>query len=265
MWLSVHLFYDNLDQLLIQVVFPFIHKIKKEKGFDQYFFIRYSEGGKHIRLRMKTERVDFFKKEIETYVLDFFLKNPSTKISEQPDFYPNNYIQYISYEPEIDRYGGKKKLPIAEQQFQLSSEIIQNIIEQTTHYDYEMALGIAIQLHLIFIKSVGLTKTEAASFANSFFKKWQSIVPKSFLPTREQILERRPILEFIQNFWEELENTTDFGDETLQRWFDENRDLVSSNDFAPFYDSYVHMTNNRLGILNVDELLVMKLIEVGLR
>mgnify|MGYP000433388326 CR=1 FL=1 len=259
-WLSVHLFYEDLDQLLVAAVFPFLKKTKKDKKLEQYFFIRYSEGGKHIRLRIKTQEAAFLKGQINLFFNAFFKATPSKRERESIDDYPNNSIQYITYEPEFDRYGGQKGIEAAEKQFHLSSEIVQKIIENTPKWDYESAMGISIQLQLVFLSATGFERSEALAFFDFYYKKWSTVLPKSSLPKPEQINNQQGIINFVQSFWKNLEGEPTFGNQILESWYSQNRKLMLTSDLSTYYDSYLHLLNNRLGIFNIDEVFLAKLL-----
>lgn len=51
-WLSFHLFLpDRFDDFLVSALPPFLASESARGGFRRFFFIRYSEGGTHLRLR----------------------------------------------------------------------------------------------------------------------------------------------------------------------------------------------------------------------
>jgi thiopeptide-type bacteriocin biosynthesis protein len=51
-WLSFHLFLqEGLDDFLVSVLPPFLAMESERGSFRRFFFIRYSEGGHHLRLR----------------------------------------------------------------------------------------------------------------------------------------------------------------------------------------------------------------------
>lgn len=259
-WLSVHLFYEDLDQLLVAAVFPFLKKIKQQRKVESYFFIRYSERGKHIRLRIKTNDEPYLKESINQSFELFFKKKPSRRERESLDNYPNNSIQYISYEPEYDRYGGRKGMESAEEQFYISSETARKIIENTPKWDYESAMGISIQLQLVFLSAAGFDRSESIVFFDFYYKKWSTILPESALPKPEQIDSQQGIINFVQSFWKNLEGEPAFGNYILEHWYAQNRRLMLTNDLSTYYDSYLHLLNNRLGIFNIDEVFLAKLL-----
>ncbi len=263
-WLSIHLFYEDLNLILINGVFPFIDKMRQEKKINQYFFIRYSEGGSHVRLRLKTNEKQTVKADCQAYFSLFFKQNASQRSFHLPHYYPNNSLQFIDYEPELERYGGSEKIGIAEEYFQFSSEIIQSLMCQNDSFEYEAAMGWAIQLHVIFAKAVNLSKKDSLLFFEQYYKNWSKLLPKTNLAIDKEIEGNRGVITFIQNLWENIDDTIVFEDDIFQKWYDGNKKLIASKDYFNYYNSYIHMTNNRLGLYNQDETWIAKLIYYAL-
>lgn len=259
-WLSVHLFYEDLDQLLIMAVFPFLKKIEQQKKIKSYFFIRYSEGGKHIRLRLKTNDEPYLKETINQFFNSFLKKRPSKRERENLDHYPNNSIQYIPYKPEYDRYGGKKGMEASEEQFHISSETVRKVMENIPKWDYESAMGISIQLQLVLLSAAGLVRSESVELFDFYYKKWSTILPESALPKPEQIDSQQEVIHFIQSFWKKLKGIPTFENHILEDWHFQNRELMIAFDLTNYYDDYLHLLNNRLGIFNIDEVFLAKLL-----
>lgn len=52
-WISIHFYYaGNLDEVLIECIFPLTEELSARGLIMRHFFIRYWNGGSHIRLRM---------------------------------------------------------------------------------------------------------------------------------------------------------------------------------------------------------------------
>ncbi len=310
MWLAAYLFYNgNWEDFLKKAVNPFVNSIIEKKWADQYFFIRYWENGPHIRLRFKGKQeilINKVKPELDQYFTSYFKKNLSERedpewvkhLAEKDKWFPDNTIQYIKYEPEIDRYGGPIAIEIAEKQFQASSNAVFDIISQTNNWSYERALGAAIQLHLGFSYAMGMTLDEMKHFYTFIFSAWlpraynynvnnnleqnqaqQKIVLEAFEKTF--IKQQEMLVPYHQTVWEAFHDNIEFEDEWLNTWLTEikkikqelknvveNKQIKFQSYFTPnpvisvdinqqkfwsIYESYVHMTNNRLGVLNQDE------------
>ncbi len=290
---------------------PFIERVKKDGLIDQFFFIRYWEQGPHIRLRLKSKDLESgqeLKRLIQTHFGTYFNKNPSSRdepdwlkeLPENKKWYENNSIQYIPYMPEVERYGGLEAMGIAENQFQFSSNAILKILSiNHKKWDYNKALGTAIQLHLGLAYGVKMSLEEAIGFFGRFFNNW---LPRAYVKYGEHLekgelkLRRKKTLDLFQKnyqnhkqslvpFFEQVWFALDEGKEFEQTWLNEwvinmttiKKDLTSIHSkgklikpdwydtdqklmewiehqtFWSIYESYCHMINNRLGILNRDE------------
>lgn len=205
-------------------------------------------------------------------------------------------LQFIEYEPEIERYGGPAGILISERQFELSSRCVLRAIRDSEKWNYSRALGTAIQLHIAFAHTMKMDLDEAAAFF-----AWLSTGLMPFITgfetdlttsqqktesTRENFGERfdrnkETLIRFSRTLWDGLQETAEFEEVSLNDWvrdmgliygelndtFEEGRleipgsfritdkyNLQEDKQKLWFiYSSYVHMTNNRLGILNQDE------------
>ncbi|HEU5229048.1 MAG TPA: thiopeptide-type bacteriocin biosynthesis protein [Ktedonobacteraceae bacterium] len=153
-WVSLHLFYhDDPVPLLTECVQPAIKELYARHLLQRCFFIRYWQGGPHIRLRLlpRSEAVrETLLELVATRIAAFFTAHPAqSQMREEeyfalrtrfgmaeygePDFtplYPNNALQYIAYEPEYERYGGTAAMPLVEQHFTESSEIALTLLQE---------------------------------------------------------------------------------------------------------------------------------------
>ncbi|CAN5826406.1 thiopeptide-type bacteriocin biosynthesis protein [soil metagenome] len=309
-WLSCHLFYTgNWDTFLTHQVKPFVDKVINQKQAGQFFFIRYWERGPHLRLRFKGEKEileNIVKPDLEKFFQDFFEKNPSHREAsgennsqhDDAQLLPNNSIQFISYEPELERYGGKEGVPISEKHFESSSKAVLSILDENRDWDYDKGMGVAIQMHLSFANAIGMNLEDAKHFYSGIFLAWvylsydwnnlskeehlkkQEIVISAFEDQFEK--QKSVLVQYHEAIWEALEGKEEFEEPWLNKWIqdialtakeinaaEENNQLVFPHDDMItntwgdipaekrrkwyIYGSYVHMTNNRLGILNRDE------------
>lgn len=314
-WLSAHLFYaEPWEDFLIRAVHPFVNDVIDSGTAEQFFFIRYWERGPHIRLRFKGRKEKLqgkLRPELETYFSNYFSVYPSKRlepawVSALPDnqkWIPNNSVQFIDYEPEIERYGGPEGILISERQFEYSSRCVLEMIRETGQWEYSRALGAAIQLHIAFSHAMNMRLNEAIAFyerlsngllpfligseADSAAVKLKTeTILTSF---DKRFADHRDVLvPYCQTLWQGLEDNAEFDEVTLNDWI-WNMSLIHSRllearrencliipawfSVSPaidvpqerhrlwfLYSSYVHMTNNRLGILNQDEAYVAYLI-----
>ena len=303
-WLAAHLYYaEPWDDFLPNIVFPLVQQVQAD--VSGYFFIRYWEQGPHIRLRFRAEpdvlesRV---RPQLEQWFGDHFQQYPSERpvpepLPAGPAWYPNNSVQYICYEPETERYGGPDALRVAEDQFQHSSQAVLRAMQASEQWDYDRALGVAIQMHLGFAHRLGMDREEAYAFFSQVFKHWlprayyrPDLSAEALTTLHEQVMRsfaqsyerHRPVLvPFVDQVWDSLSSGESFAQDWFQQWVDSmrviHRRLITCQQQGllknPYrdsikpqltfseaqqsrwaiYESYVHMTNNRLGIFNRDE------------
>lgn len=155
-WVSLHFFYNNnLDSLLEQWLKPVVYQLSQEKKIEKYFFIRYWNGGPHIRLRFISEHPvevkQLFIDEFYDYVKSLELapvdigeyENTSAMMSNIQDMYKGSLKEQYEevesiYEPgtvseykylyESVRYGGESARQCAEDHFYQSSQIVLSVI-----------------------------------------------------------------------------------------------------------------------------------------
>ncbi len=310
-WLAAYLYYaEPWEKLIIEAVKPFAESIIDQQLADQFFFIRYWEKGPHIRLRFKGDRQilqQIVKPKLINYFETYFKDNPSERktpewledATEEQKWYPNNSIQFIEYEPETERYGGEHAILVAETQFQASSEAALGVIgESLDAWNYERALGAAIQLHLGFGYALGMDLHQLHGFFSSVFRNWlpmayyyheKDISKKELEKRKAETLktfdknfqqQKDTLIPFFETIWKALREGQEFEQDWLNQWIidmknvgdkllalQKRKQLIVSawvkkvNEGFPveyrerwaIYDSYVHMMNNRLGIMNRDE------------
>ncbi|MCW3104368.1 MAG: putative Lantibiotic biosynthesis protein [Bacteroidetes bacterium] len=309
-WLSIYLIYNEpWEKLLTECLNPFAKSIIEKSLAERFFFIRYWEKGPHIRLRFegKAEDLEKIKSLAAKVFCDYFIKYPSFReepawlksLPEEQQWFPDNSVRYVPYEPETQRYGGPVGLHIAEKQFQSSSSAVLSLIEDSQDWDYTSALGAAIQLHLSFAYAMGMDLDETLRFFTCTFEGWlprayyffeKDITAEELADRREKTLEafkstfekqKESLVPFHESFWQALLENNEFEQEWLNKWIREMKarsnelktaqqenTLICPETFGErypadipaatrerwiLYDSYIHMTNNRLGITNRDE------------
>ncbi len=273
-WASYHLFRgEPWEPFLTGAVEPFVAAAREEGLIESFFFIRYWERGPHIRLRLRTESAEELDARVHSYFADFFARSPSTRLTSQETWLPNDSVQNIAYEPEIERYGGPRRLLIAEEQFEASSRAVLAIV-RGGEWSYERALGAAIHLHLMFAYALAFDITTLKQYfadtADIFLRFDNQFVrldepPESMLPAFALAFERQQdqLTRVHAVVWSALEEDAEIEQAWASRWLADMRAVAtrlraarSGAGTAPepsILRSYMHMTNNRLGVNNRDE------------
>jgi thiopeptide-type bacteriocin biosynthesis protein len=285
-WISLYIFYQDLNFLLKEGIIPFVNHICEKESIEKYFFIRYNQEGSHIRLRMYVSKND--KAQIEEKTNRFFSKllkeNASTRQFDHADFRPNNTFSYHEYIPEIYRYGGEKAILEAEHHFFESSKAVLSLIDNQDSWDIGIAQAKAIQLYTIFFNAVELTddaikkmmhimnnnhwKRRAMEIAktndidtifSNLYARQKEIIERSVGLVKTILVEDEIEPEWLKLFHESLVKTDGELDRIFSNGeivFDSESNIFENNQSdakARIYVSYLHMLNNRLGLNNHDE------------
>jgi len=316
-YLSVHIYYNTTDlrAVLLGCVDPLIQELEKQKLLARYFFIRYWEGGSHVRLRLlPTEGIqpEDLRAKAEPLINQFLEDRPSL-FDVDPEVMapvmrslfeyeygaeefvrvfgadgviaiaPNNSYSYNPYKPEYDRYGGKHGIALSEEHFHVSSTIALESLRDSNSHVRTSTLGLALQLMLHFALVFYKEKEQVIEFFTHYAKRWHAMsVPKGFNEGCDRLFEAqapRIMAHFsqVQRIHACLE-TTETG--VLSKWLrhaywlrERIADLYSEGKLelnpAPesldvairrLLTSYVHMMNNRLGVLILEEVYMSHLI-----
>jgi thiopeptide-type bacteriocin biosynthesis protein len=122
--------YRNLvtlcDELLLDAVMPVI--VRWRDKIERYFFLRYSEQGYHLRLRVFAD-TELFHQQIEPDLrdaADAFRQVRAHLMSIDSA----HYFQRATYQPELDKYGGEAGMRAAESHFHTSSETVIDVMRR---------------------------------------------------------------------------------------------------------------------------------------
>lgn len=256
-WVSTYLYYwDSLDVFLKNAVSPCVDKLREKNAFEQFFFIRYFERGRHIRLRFKTDLTtanEVIKPFIVEFFNNYFEKYPSKRnepewVKDLPDeqkWLPNNSIQFIEYEIEEERYGGPRGLEISEEQFCICSETILKAISESKEWNYNKSMGLAIQLMVSFCYSAGLNHQEMIDFFFLYCLGQLFMSIRIFFSTkedekyddyREEMLkifkdnfdkQKEFYTEQIKNILNILSDNIEFEEKWFGDWIEQNKIVIN--------------------------------------
>jgi hypothetical protein len=141
-WRAYHLHYHgDLDRLLAELVRPLLAELLGRGRVDRFYFVRYGLGGPHLRLRLRwTEEPRT--REVERAARRFFTRRPSTRSLSDEEVLRRNR-PFVRVDPvaggdgdlvlpdntfrvepplfELDRYGGSERFAESLDLFTLSS------------------------------------------------------------------------------------------------------------------------------------------------
>lgn len=162
-WVSAHLFhYGDLDALIGAVVAPVVRAV----GAREHFFLRYWEGGQHVRLRIRPpgagERARV-RDLIDRTAAAYFAEHPSSppidadtyrafaavvargeRLERYDDrLHPTDSVEYIAYRPEHSAYGDDAYIAAVERHFTDSSVLALRVLGAGTPPGRRAAIGLA--------------------------------------------------------------------------------------------------------------------------
>jgi thiopeptide-type bacteriocin biosynthesis protein len=307
-WLSVHIFlFDTLasEACLLDDIMPAVRDLIAEGKASGWFFIRYWEGGPHLRLRLANvwpEVGERFLEQLrpkvelrrsdhamtrESYYGQHAFDGEPVDVAELP-WFGDAHIAEIAYEPETVRYGGPAALPLSEELFMASSELAVQIVAATRE-DPSKRMGAAFALMLATAAAAGTgTGEDIARFCENYASMWEQYSGQTRDVARAPLAAPSPghlaavagVLAgtglpgaFARRWHEAL---LDFRDR-LER-LGKAGSLVSPMDGTAARSpesvgyailavlwSQLHMLNNRLAVLPTHELLVARTIAAAAR
>ncbi|GGI23299.1 thiopeptide-type bacteriocin biosynthesis protein [Pedobacter mendelii] len=277
-WLSAHIYFLDLELVLTELVKPFIDENKEWlTGPDAWFYIRYGEGGSHIRLRLHTCLASSLAELLLNAASKFYANYQFAFImtgTDGKEYIESNCVKFLPYEPETSRYGGPDAIRLAEQYFMASSAITLERIYRL-RYTPQNNFTEAIRHHLLLMFACKFVILEVNDICLSFIDNWLKPLCNPIKSEAEEILlwhhqfERlfQRIGHTLQvaaaHFWTAIENGS-LDSEWLKfrisnilimrQYLDAQLPKSTLNETLR---SLMHMTHNRLGISNQEESYLM--------
>jgi thiopeptide-type bacteriocin biosynthesis protein len=297
-YISLHIFYQlDLNDLLLDTIQPLIFEWYQAHRISRHFFLRLWEGSQHIRLRLVTgtnESADQFAKDI-------FLKN-GAHAENSSAFDPQLAIAIEPYVQELARYGGQESMALAENVFYNASLTAVRVLQQyRSTWSNSTAISVALQANLLFVKASGSSLADAIqlmSFLSENYIAYSIRESQDFQiqVERNQALfnasyhQQKISIDYLcKTIWEQdMSADCDWRSEWFDamisslgefknleskhllddpHWLEEiNRNNVPEGCLKRWsvWGSYLHMTNNALGILLRDESFLYDLARNGL-
>lgn len=253
-WQSFYLYpLETLDVFLVRGVIPFLENHVWPFPNRAAFFIRYRDKkGPYIRLRLRGD-VDF-----RPLVHAFFAERCN--------------LLEKKYRPECARFGGKKNMEMVESLFTESTFFALQCWKKP-FYTYADAFTDAIMAQLVAAISVGMTKPEIAAFFQKNYQNWlprffeiksesektaiESVFFKSY---RQQNDDMTALIEHLWYTCQDGMLEQDFPrywTKWAKSWQKAAKEWPECRQFMP---DLIHLTLNRMGIHNQDEVFQQYLI-----
>jgi thiopeptide-type bacteriocin biosynthesis protein len=157
-WVYAKVFWrGDLDELLIDSIRPWVIGVRDRRLIDRFFFVRYWEGGQHLRLRCRLELPSLRSALEDDLQSKIAIYAPSKTDAGQWS------VEFDSYEPESLRYGGAEAMDGAEAYFDASSRAALALLPSFTKGS-SYRISAAIELLLLQLMGAGLSAQQCASF-----------------------------------------------------------------------------------------------------
>lgn len=196
-------------------------------------------------------------------------------------------VKSVEYIPEVNRYGGPRGLVLSELHFQESSDIAIGCLSVLNYRVPTVLFGISLQLMYILALSMLDSNLEICDFFSSYAQRWGSRYIDDF-SDRHSIYERvaKSQAKHVGRQVDRLSKVyhgEGASSQLIEAWVRHAKELrakldvlIAGNEIARptpgstdadlrkfLLGSYVHMTNNRLGVTIPDEVYVATLLREG--
>lgn len=262
-WKSYHIFinnYDVIDEFIKSDFRTIIEYLRN--NIDKWFFIRYWQGGPHIRLRYlekdvnESNIVNFIESLLKKYENREFLIPGSINDKNLADFektenvewYKNLTVEPIPYIAEYDRYGGESVMELSEDIFMESSKFVLDIVEKIS---FNQRIIVSFDIMLLTFKSI--FKEELYKYIKYYKSYWNRYSNNDNLEAYEAAY-----YNVLKNRFVDIEKNIKKYEKIYGKYLsflDKKYDEIKNNQtsYKKGYEhgimfSYVHMNNNRLGM-----------------
>jgi len=260
-WLSFQLVdpAGNQDRLLMELVRPTVRSLWQEGKLESFFFLRHVLGGPHIRLRIRPApgNHDGARAEVMKRAANYFDAERETVVL------PDCSIHEISFEPEIERYGGPERIEASLDFFALSSARALRLLDHRATVTAGEWLTIALRLEARYILGFAADRLDLESLLAE---------PRASLETGEELLRKRVDQAFadsgdrlVRLLRGEIDKLglaalSPLEDGEVARSL--RRELADADRATRtrIFSSQIHMAANRLGLARVEEAYVSRIL-----
>lgn len=169
-WQSIHVRCDgSLDDLLLQVVSPYMSELKKQEELLDWFFLRYWESGPHLRVRFRPRpgrTPSSIEVQLRNRVREWIVDNPPLYTYDEETYAqlrevfarrermtasskllrPHGDVWAQPYLAESDKYGQGGMLPVFESHFVDSSALALGALSWSPSRTQKWALALGLAL-----------------------------------------------------------------------------------------------------------------------
>jgi hypothetical protein len=269
----VFVYHGSQDRLLVDAILPLVQTLWRDHLIQALFFVRYSLGGPHIRLRLRCSPADrpAVRAAVELAACELFQRLPSETIPDEvirqqnlriiandPDgedvVYPNHSLLELPFVPETQRYGGQALLQSSLDLFSISS--IHSLSFLRTYRDQQKPAVLSKVMQSLARFSLGFAVDDSDFLALAeYAKTWGRGAEALLLRRGDEAFENEShtfcqlLRQEIKAFWNgEVPLIAAAG-----RHLSRDIEREAPQDRSRIRASHLHMTANRLGLNNAEE------------
>ncbi|MGP4066187.1 thiopeptide-type bacteriocin biosynthesis protein [Oceanobacillus sp. M65] len=263
--------FNYLEHSIEGIVIPTVEKVKSNFVIHQWFFIRYVDmQGPHIRLRFLIDEKDM---ECLEEVMDEVIEKKLAALISKPPLPLSRLLRLPpqekefeasfdqeEYEPEYEKYGGIQGVKIAEQCFELSSELVINFTNSSNFTDKDR-FDLSLLLMKITAKQAKLSKIEEHELWERILSYWSGSTYNEDDRFKNNLIEAaKKRLDVLGRKLEaisqktsmiQLVNDYEMGLGNAFSSMTKSEKIVVTKEHLAFH--YIHMMNNRLGVTPIEE------------
>ena len=288
-WWSYHFFYHgDRDLALRHWLRPALADLRRDHEIETFFFVRYALGGPHLRLRLRAEagvEGGVVRAKLARHAERFIASHPSPepwgeeKIREmnralaaedprsEDAVYPEGSLQELPFHPEVERYGGEARLDAAYDYFAISSLAALDFV--AAHHAVPKSKRLPNELRFLLHQALGSSwdLEQAASFLAYPIDLWGEMRPR-VLERGDEVFARRAavFVDLVRHELEVLATSTASQVPGVSLLGPSARLLahcfagVDEGRWGRAATSHLHMSANRLGLSNAEELYVGRIL-----
>jgi thiopeptide-type bacteriocin biosynthesis protein len=281
-WSAVYVYLhrsrERIDSFLLDHLAPHAEEMVTRGHAKAWFFLRYWDGGPHLRVRFldaDAGAVDAFSERMraaaaktadDAVTLDSAVYYADLPQADPARWHGDGDVVGAVYEPETERYGGPGALEVCEDFFCVSSAIAVAVLRSAPRPHQRQA--VAADLVSLAFTVLGLSDVEAVRQARGYHAAWdysaevargdgraREEAERLFHASPSRWLQRRPRLERLvaaegsstHHVWHRALG------ETVARLRRLHEERALTNDLTRIVWSLLHMNHNRIGLDIEDE------------
>lgn len=248
---------EETDAVLLDLVAPLMHRLWQEGLIRRGFFIRYHEGGHHLRVRFCGTHLalcgpvrSLIDASLQAYVAPRQAEPGPVGMNTGMLSY-----EYQRYEPEVERYGGSLGLRISEDHFAASSAIALSVLA-TERAGRGSRQSAALVLLRASAQGFQMGSGQRAESFEQFYLRRMALAWRT-PPSREGLQQLVPVDPSAARgrtlWWPLSEQWQGSIARTYQALCHLQEQGALSTSLPALLSAYIHMLCNRLGIYPREE------------